>query len=177
LFELLSPRTQRYVRVVERSNLLVVEAPASSLEMILGQLQQFDRPVPQVVLEAIVCVLSPQEGVTHGFDFGHALNVGDNSVLGLGLSSLAFTGSFTPWGIRNWANDFAVTSLFVRMLADEGYLTIRAAPRVMAKDGEQAEISIGRRSRPTWSSALILSGSRPASISISRQRSAATTSP
>lgn len=144
LQELLAPRTQRYVRIVDHSNMMVIEAPPEALIAILDRLKQFDQPVPQVVLEAIVCVLTPQEGVQHGFDFGQALSVGDQNVLGLGLSSLSFTGAFTPWGVRNWYNDFAVTSLFVRMLADEGYLSIRAAPRVMAKDGEQAVISIGR---------------------------------
>jgi type II secretory pathway component GspD/PulD (secretin) len=37
-----------------------------------------------------------------------------------------------------------VTSAFVRLLASEGYITIRAAPRVTAKDGEKANISINR---------------------------------
>ncbi len=37
-----------------------------------------------------------------------------------------------------------MTSAFVKLLAREGYVTIRAAPRVMAKDGEKAEISIAR---------------------------------
>lgn len=144
LLEMLAPRLQRYVRVVEHSNAMMVEAPRASLETILVQLRQFDRPVPQVVLEAIVCVLSPETGVHHGLDWQHALTVGDQGLLNLGLTGLTFGGSVTPFGLRNWANDFAVTSVFVRLLAQEGYLTIRAAPRVMAKDGEQAEISIGR---------------------------------
>jgi type II secretory pathway component GspD/PulD (secretin) len=33
----------------------------------------------------------------------------------------------------------------VQLLAQEGYLTIRASPRVMARDGERAEISIARQ--------------------------------
>ncbi len=144
LAAMLPARFKPNVSVVDKRNMIIVEAPEESLQTILSRLEKFDQPVPQVVLEAIVCVISPESGFRSGFDWGKGLTLGDNELLDLGLTGLTMGGSVTPLGLNNWYNDFAVTSLFVRLLAQEGYLTIRAAPRVMAKDGEKAEISIGR---------------------------------
>jgi len=62
----------------------------------------------------------------------------------LSLTDLAFTGSVTPGSLGNLFGKFAVTSHFIQMLAQEGYLKIRAAPFVMAKNGETARITIAR---------------------------------
>jgi type II secretory pathway component GspD/PulD (secretin) len=146
LAALLPQRFKPYVSVAEKRNMIIVEAPPARLQEIHERLQRFDQPVPQVVLEAIVCVISPESGFRSGLDWGHALTLGDRELLNIGLAGLTLGGSVTPLGLQNYFNDFAVTSAFVRLLAQEGYLTIRAAPRVMAKDGEKAEISIGRES-------------------------------
>ncbi len=61
-----------------------------------------------------------------------------------GMTGLSFSGSASREGLRDTFADFAVTSAFVRLLAQEGYITIRAAPRVTTKDGEKAQISISR---------------------------------
>lgn len=146
LSALLPQRFKPYVSVADKRNMVIVEAPPATLQEIHERLERFDQPVPQVVLEAIVCVISPESGFRSGLDWGHALTIGDRELLNIGLTGLTMGGSVTPLGLQNYFNDFAVTSAFVRLLAQEGYLTIRAAPRVMAKDGEKAEISIGRES-------------------------------
>lgn len=146
LSALLPQRFKPYVSVADKRNMIIVEAPPAKLQEIHERLGRFDQPVPQVVLEAIVCVISPESGFRSGLDWGHALTIGDRELLNIGLTGLTMGGSVTPLGLQNYFNDFAVTSAFVRLLAQEGYLTIRAAPRVMAKDGEKAEISIGRES-------------------------------
>jgi len=43
-------------------------------------------------------------------------------------------------------NTFTNTSAFLRCLEQNGYVKIRAAPRVMAQDGQKARIHIGRES-------------------------------
>ncbi|MCA9080338.1 MAG: hypothetical protein KDA58_07245 [Planctomycetaceae bacterium] len=144
LLPLLPERLQQYVRVVEKRNLMIVEAPPDVTETILQQLQQADEPVPQVVLEAIVCVFQPDEKFQFNINGGHSLVLNGQEVLNLGLTGLAMTGNGSPIGVSNAFSDFAVTSTFLRLLAQEGYVTIRAAPRVMAKDGEKATISISR---------------------------------
>ncbi|MEM6979794.1 MAG: type II and III secretion system protein, partial [Planctomycetota bacterium] len=47
-------------------------------------------------------------------------------------------------GLESIFSDFSKTSTFIRLLSEHGYLTIRATPHVMAKDGEQANIAINR---------------------------------
>jgi type II secretory pathway component GspD/PulD (secretin) len=77
-------------------------------------------------------------------DWGHVVGVQGVDSLKAGMTGLSFTGSASRNGFDNAFSDFAVTSAFVRLLAQEGYITIRAAPRVTAKDGEKASISINR---------------------------------
>jgi type II secretory pathway component GspD/PulD (secretin) len=121
-----------------------VEAPRETAEQIVTRLEQADQPVPQVVLEAIVCVITPECGLQCGLDWSHAVTIEGFDALNVGLGGLALNGRVSRRGADNAFSDFAVTSAFIRLLAQEGYLTIRAAPRVMARDGEKAEISIAR---------------------------------
>ena len=133
-----------FVRLVEDSNMLVIEAPNQYMPTILERIRRLDQPVPQVELEAIVCVVSPDSGFRFGLDWEHAVELDGETAFQIGASGLALSGSTSPNGFENMFSDFATTSAFVKMLADNGYLTIRAAPRVMAQDGEEADITIGR---------------------------------
>ena len=156
LLQSLSTRQQAFVREVESANMLVIEAPAKDAATIMRRLRQLDQPVPQVVLEAIVCVVSPDCGFRFGIDWSHSAAVNGSDLFRLGAEGLALSGTVSPEGLRHLFDDFAVTSAFVKMLEEHGYLTIRAAPRVMAKDGEKANISIARE---TWFSITPNSGS------------------
>ncbi len=140
----LPKRLQAFARVADKRNLILIDAPRQLSQDILSRLAKLDRPVPQVTLEAIVCVVSPDSGFRFGVDWNQSLVENGATALDIGFNSLAFTGKVSPYGLRNATNDFALTSAFVKLLAQEGHLTIRAAPRVMAKDGEKAQISIAR---------------------------------
>jgi len=144
LLALLPPRQTPFVRMVEKRNVVIIEAPGETARQIHQQLEAADQPIPQIMIEAIVCVVAPDKGLQFGFDWNHGLQVNGIDRLNVGLSGLSFTGQVSPYGLSNSFDDFAVTSAFVKLLAREGYVTIRAAPRVMAKDGEKAEISIAR---------------------------------
>ena len=145
LVEFLPERLRSFARTVERRNLILIEAPDRELQQINSLLQRADEPVPQVMLEAIICVVSPDSGFRFGLNWGHALQLNNNTLVNLGMQGLAFSGAFSPAGVRDAFSDFAVTSAFVQLLSQEGYISIRAAPRVMARDGERAEISITRQ--------------------------------
>ncbi len=144
LLALLPARQAQFVRMVDKRNLIIIEAPHDTAQQIHGQLLSADQPIPQIMIEAMVCVVAPEKGLQFGMDWNHGLQVNGLNRLNLGLSGLSFTGEVSPYGASNAFDDFAVTSAFVKLLAKEGYVTIRAAPRVMAKDGEKAEISIAR---------------------------------
>lgn len=143
LVGLLSKRHQPFVRIAPHGGWLMVEAPADQAERILAELEQVDRPVPQVVLEALICVYSPQTSFRFGFDVDAGVQVYDQATQ-IALSGLSLASTV---GVQNTAanlNDFNVTSSLLRMLEQEGYVKIHAAPRVMALDGEKARIHIGR---------------------------------
>ncbi|MEM9366154.1 MAG: protein transporter [Planctomycetota bacterium] len=134
----------QYVTVIEPAKAILIEAPRRIADDILDRFRSVDQPIPQVVLEAIICVISPDSGFQFGVDWNHAVRLDDVENLALGASSLALSGSVSGQGLDNIFSDFSTTSAFIRLLCEHGYLTIRATPHVMARDGEQANISINR---------------------------------
>lgn len=144
LLSLLPENLRRFVRTSDKRNLMIVEAPPQTAERILKDLSLSDQAIDQVVLEAMVCVVSPDNGLRLGFDLEHGFRVeGGDAAVNLALSGLGVAGQFGPADLASMRN-FAFTSAFLKALAREGYVSIRAAPRVMAKDGETAKISIAR---------------------------------
>lgn len=144
LLPLLPENLQQYVRIVDKRNLMVIQAPKDIADEIIEELENADQPVPQVVLEAMVAVHSPESSYQFGSDLQQlATNAAGNGV-NLKLSGLALTGAVSPASLGSLFGDFGITSYFLRVLEQEGYLDIRAAPHVMAKDGEKATISINR---------------------------------
>ena len=142
LSQMLPEQLLRYVRIAKARNLLIIEAPEDIASRIYSELSQYDQPVPQVVLEAMVVVISPDSGFQFGADFGRSTSnsTGD---FNLSLDGLALSGAWTG-AAGQLFNRFATTSHFVRSLEQQGYLSIRATPHVMAKNGQKAEISIAR---------------------------------
>jgi type IV pilus assembly protein PilQ len=144
LVGLLPNRYRMFIQSSPDRNMAVIEAPEQMLGDIVGRLQELDTPVGQVELEAIVCVVSPDSGFRFGLDWNHVVGVNDAQSLKLGLAGLAMSGSASRQGVQDAFSDFAITSAFMRLLAQEGYITIRAAPRVTSRDGEKASISLNR---------------------------------
>ncbi len=134
----------QYVKSIEGSNLILVEAPQKISQQITQRFASVDQPVPQVVLEAIICVVAPDSGFQLGLDWQHAVELNGATALKLGAQGLALNGSVSRPGLDSVFSDFATTSAFVKLLNDNGYVTIRASPHVMAKDGEKANIAINR---------------------------------
>ena len=144
LVMLLPSRYRNFIQTSPERNIAVIEAPDRLLKEITTRLVELDTPIGQVELEAIVCVVSPDSGFRFGLDWNHVVGVNDAQSLKIGLAGLAMSGSASKNGIQDAFSDFAVTSAFMRLLAQEGYITIRAAPRVTARDGEKASISLNR---------------------------------
>ncbi len=144
LLPLLPANLQQYVRVVEKRNLMVVQAPKDIAAEIIEELENADQPVAQVVLEAMVAVHSPENSYQFGMDLQQLVSEAAGNGVNVKLSGLALSGAVTPASLGSLFGDFGMTSYFLRMLEKEGYLEIRAAPHVMAKNGEKATISINR---------------------------------
>ena len=158
LAALVPKRLSPFFQVADDRNLIAIEAPKAIGEDLLNRLQELDQPVQQVVLEAIVCVSAPDSGFKFGVDWNHTLQINNLDQMKVGLSGLAFSGAASKYGVHNAFDEFAVTSAFVQLLAQQGLVTIRAAPRVTTKDGEKAAISIERETffslQPTNTSVL-----------------------
>ena len=144
LLEATPQAMKKYVQVIDGANMLMIYAPEQHGQVLLDQFMQLDQPIPQVLLEAYICVVSPDCGFRFGVNWGHAVELDGKTAFDLGVSGLDIGASVSPQGFDAIFKDFATTSFFIRKLAEHGYLTIRAAPRVMAKDGEQANIAINR---------------------------------
>ncbi len=135
---------EKFVNSIEGNNLILIEAPRGIRQQIVDRFVSIDQPVPQVVLEAIICVVSPDSGFQLGLDWQHAVELDGKTALKLGASGLALSGNASRQGLDSVFSDFATTSAFVKLLNENGYVTIRASPHVMAKDGQKANISINR---------------------------------
>lgn len=146
MIALLPERYEPFLKVSESRNMVSIDAPPKIIEELTSRLAELDQPVPQVELEAIVCVVAPDSGFRFGLDWNQAVTVDGVDSLSAGITGLAFNSEISRDGLRNAFSKFSVTSTFVRALAKEGYVSIRAAPRVTARDGEKAEISIARES-------------------------------
>jgi type II secretory pathway component GspD/PulD (secretin) len=144
LLSLVPDHQKRFIRTSDKRNLMIVEAPRQIAERIVEDLRRSDRCVDQVVLEAMVCVMSPESGLRFGLDLEQGFRVdSEDAAVNLALSGLSVAGQYGAAELATVRN-FTFTSAFLKALAREGYVSIRAAPRVMAKDGEMAKISIAR---------------------------------
>ncbi len=143
LLQLMPERYHRFLRVSPAGGWLMVEAPQDHARQILAALEQLDQPVPQVVLEALICVYSPETNFRFGFDFDAGVRIFDRSTR-LAVNSLNIAGHVGQVPIQGDLNNFCDTSAFLRNLEQRGFVKIRASPRVMAQDGQKARIHIGR---------------------------------
>ncbi len=134
----------QYVTPIDSAKLLLVQAPPRIVDEIFQRFEAVDQPVPLVVLEAIICVISPDSGFQFGLDWEHAVKLDSAKALAIGASGLALNGQVSNAGLSEVFGSFSSTSTFIKLLREHGYLTIRASPHVMAKDGEQANIAINR---------------------------------
>ena len=75
-----------YVQEINGSNLIMIEAPHRIVDQIVQRFCQIDQPVPQVILEAIICVVSPDSGFQFGLDWQHAVELNGSNALKLGIN-------------------------------------------------------------------------------------------
>lgn len=144
LYELLPDRLQKFVLVSSKQQSLIIEAPRRITHDVIRRLEEIDEQVQQVVIEAIVAVFAPDSRFRFGFDFSQGIRVRGNDFANVMMQNLNLSGQYGPPQFSEVRN-FSFTSAFLQALAEEGYLTIRAAPRVMARDGQEAKIRIGRQ--------------------------------
>lgn len=142
LIAMIPKRRQVFVRPSTTGGWVIIEAPREHAERVLQELEELDTPVPQVVLEALICVYSPETSFRFGFDMDAGIRVFDRTT-NVAVSGLTLTGLVGDAASAN-LNNFRVTNSVLRLLEQKGFVKIRASPRVMAQDNEKARIHIGR---------------------------------
>mgnify|MGYP003667941398 CR=1 FL=1 len=142
----LPERHLQFVRIMGQGGKLAIEAPPITARQILRELEETDKVVPQVILEALVCVYSPETNYRFGFDVHQGMKLNGGNAGSFALDGLGIAGQYGPAGFNSQLNDFRFTSALLRALEQKGHVKIRAAPRVTTEDGKKAEIHIGRES-------------------------------
>lgn len=127
------PAHKPYVEFDVENNVISVTAPGRLADRILADLRALDRPLRQIVVELTVAEIT----TTKGHDLGFSWNWGDFQFTS-GLEALYSTAT---------RDDFAR----LRLMVEDGRAKLRASPRFVAREGEQAELTVGQEA---WVSIL-----------------------
>jgi type II secretory pathway component GspD/PulD (secretin) len=118
------------MRLDRESQGIVVRATEAELEEIEGFLAQFDKPIPQVILEVWVQEMSTDAMRTLGIDWEQPVSFHG----GTGVPKF-FELNYEPWNLF----------LAIRALEDEGKAKLLANPKISTLSGKPASIFVGDR--------------------------------
>ncbi|MGB2862515.1 MAG: hypothetical protein WBC05_04245 [Sedimentisphaerales bacterium] len=127
---------------------VVVTAPPKLMNRIVSDLEQIDRPLSQILLDARIVVMEKGDLLNLGVEWGWPkIQAGtfSSNHFGRGEPEADFAGE-GPWGIQiGYTPDALFTSsleLTLNLLAQNGEATILTKPQVMAMDGKQSTIEV-----------------------------------
>ncbi len=139
---LISDAVSQYVKVDVDNNALVLTAPDPILTRIKADLAVIDRPIPQIMIEALVVDVSNEGRKNLGLDWGwehKGMVRTDTPRSGTAvMEALAASIGYIPAG---GLNEFVVK---LKATCEKGQAKIEANPRVATLDGQTAEIFVGR---------------------------------
>ncbi len=127
---------------------VVVTAPPKLLNRIISDLEQIDRPLSQILLDARIVVMEKGDLLNLGVEWGWpkikaGMFSSDHYLKG---DPVADFGGEGPWGIQiGYTPDALFTSsleLTLNLLAQNGEATILSKPQVLAQDGKQSIIEV-----------------------------------
>jgi type II secretory pathway component GspD/PulD (secretin) len=133
---LLSEFYAPYVNVNGDGSLVVVTGPPELIARVKADLAKIDRPKDQIMIEALVTDIHSSTGKELSIDWRMTTGVAEPE----GTRTVSFEGmtlGYTSLQMKQLL--IALQALF-----RDGLATIRANPRVVALDGEEAEIFVGR---------------------------------
>jgi len=127
---------------------VVVTAPPKLMNRIIADLEQIDRPLSQILLDARIVVMEKGDLLNLGVEWGWpSIKTGmfSSDHYGGGDPDLDFGGE-SPWGIQiGYTPDAIFTNsleLTLNLLAQNGEATILSKPQVMAQDGKESRIEV-----------------------------------
>lgn len=129
-----------YVKADRETNTIVVTAPESMLSRIKSDLAAIDRPIPQIMIEALVVDVSREGRKELGVDWEWERR-STESAKGTFLAQMANLGGFLEYFPEDSFNRFL---LKLNSTVANGNARVQANPRVATLDGQTAEIFVGR---------------------------------
>jgi len=127
---------------------VVVTAPPTLMDRIVADLEQIDRPLSQILLDARIVVMEKGDLLNLGVEWGWPnIQAGmfSSNHYGQGEPTADFGGE-GPWGIQiGYTPDALFTSsleLTLNLLAQNGEATILSKPQVIAQDGKESTIEV-----------------------------------
>lgn len=124
---------QDHVKVNREQNSVILSAPTEVLRKFRQDIEQFDIPAAQILLQVLVVEFS--ENAAQEFDLGFTRNISAQ-----GASTQASTGEIVLRGITDLPNEFQAR---LHALVVKGKARVRAAPQVSTVSGTQAEVFVG----------------------------------
>jgi len=130
------------VVVDEQHNALVFVGSARSYRVAYQLLQQLDRPVKQVLIEATVADISLDESTQLGVEWAFT-NVDRSTAFAGTLSTIGGLGVGVGGLSYTLVNAAGAVRAKLNALASEGKAKILSSPRLLARDNEEARIQVG----------------------------------
>ncbi|MEX0741550.1 MAG: secretin N-terminal domain-containing protein, partial [Phycisphaeraceae bacterium] len=120
---------------MDTNSLLVMTSPAN-FEQVRKIIEQLDRPMPQVVIKALIAEVTHSDDLDLGAEFS-ILNIPEGSDLFTDFGLAAATGGMT---YRLLETDIQAT---IRALQEVGKLEVLSRPYILASDNQEAIITVG----------------------------------
>ncbi|MBI3944858.1 MAG: type II secretion system protein GspD [Armatimonadetes bacterium] len=127
---------QDYVKVNQQQNAVVLSAPAEVLKKFREDVQQFDIPAAQIMIDVLMVELTTSDAREWALQFTE--DAGHHRVRfepGAGQVSFGGVAARLPYDFH----------LRLRALVEKGEARVRANPRIVTVSGQQAEIFMGKQ--------------------------------
>lgn len=129
---LLSPDLAPFVKTAKAGHTLSINAPADIAKRIKKDLETIDSSQPLVVVQVLVTEVRNTKGASSGIDWSKILNISASGVADLKRGiEWTYTG-----GLKG---DLASS---IQALAEQGSLKLRANPKIVVINGEEAQIEV-----------------------------------
>ena len=131
------------VKVDASANLIVITGTQAVIDRVKSDLAKIDKPAAQVVMEAVIVEVTADAGKSLKSDwrFEGSAGQGDSTLPASGFIDFV-SGIWS--GKLNLEGGLNHVLGAVKFLVDSGKAEIHATPKLMAMDGEAAEIFLGR---------------------------------
>lgn len=122
---------------------LIVVADDETAAYISQVVTNLDRPAPQVLIKVVFLEVTYRQGQDIGVEGTYQKDVGGGNTLNLGQSFSGLPGLNSGSGLYSLlGSDFQVT---LRAIAEAGKLEVLSRPSILARNNQQATITVGQR--------------------------------